>query len=1515
MKSTVVSVMIAVLSGTSAVACVGEGASAPLGDETTDEVASALPANWGLYPYPVKMTTGGGEIDTTAAGPTITWKGSLTDLMAADAYADCVASDWLPWWDGYPLTDGYLSYLGTKMNESIVAGVACSGVAPASGGLKAWSEWRHTAACNIDGGAQKAIRSYPRNAEAYQALFNSSSPGTPAFAAVHELGVAEINLCMAQRLRETMSTAPGLLMEEQDMREALAVLRERSQVAMLQYSALAVALTHGAPSADETTRFNANSALYGSAQPVYPLEDFGVRLGVDDKMKQLGSDFAAAIDLHSRATLELGQYLARSASARSPWSASTMTPVKNAWAKGSWRERMLRLFYGGDPLGPTFGEAGSSAPAETSSLWRVYPAEILPQALTRYVENDNRSPQVDELLHYAKRADAVNVDYATAEYPMDSAISMYRAVEASFRHPECTAQQPAISCVELAWEADIPDPITEGDQCEVYQKRRLTIDHAQSLLRRLAQAMPAPWLGSSKGVLNFSGSHSLRTSPSGTDWYHFAPTFKVIQQTPLERAAPYLRGHHLPTRSDGAVLGSYQGFVTAPIDGDLGQPVTPNDAVFSSTAMRTLGAVSAQAVARDALFTALRQASENPASSSIAAFTTAANAASGVSRAAIGDISVSVRPVYQLYNEVAQEHAALNGSMQWNVRVQVPTGTPAPTILIAPDASSEAYMAMQDASFVAFDGTSRSSILASGSTQTLSPSDVEYAASGARYRFQVDTPGAWVFLVQAGEEPGAERYIPLLEIRADGSNGLPLWTTPHPLFGFPYSTEGRWFASGGAMNELVDQTWRVQIEDWSKPAYDAFGIRTNWFPPTSAELFGGAPGQSAQSFYSQQSQSAAAFAQARLQTAVSQLIQEQADEEMLDASRQRAELVAGNEVLALCGPMPRSQCEAGLRAQPLLLKSLVGHFDCPFTPCAANAVKFVDVYNGYLNSVVAYDGGRSKQISIPQAVAEALAYLPSYSEYAGGVLQTDFITLWRTIDGLRRASADATAAIEAKLAQGLVAQAELDAAGGAVELHCNTYARERAVSASISYNVELDLRDELVDPYGDYVGTATINFGPIYAQREACEQAALAVGPAVARSASLANELWLTMSQQVSSIRAQVAEIAIAAAAVSRHATETRLRIAESNLDANLAQAGMKTRIGTYRRFYSADLREAVKAIESARLSAVLARRATESRLVVDLSTMLAPELGGIAPASWSDTIYRSDLAPLPEMGMTVVGSQVGAAVGVSPVFSTSIVADYVAKLERFSSTYFGFGRNASVEPSQTNVINLPAPNAKRWDDVVGGYVLDPESFGWEFQCAGSDPWFVNPAIGEPELIEPYTLSSACGGAPPVRARRRFSLDGWGRLNSDEASVSVEDPFTSNFNVRWNHLAVNVGGPVKDCTGLPRSKCDPGAMFVPYDLRVTGGSWVTDFDGRWHTLATPVGKIESGQAAATYSYWTTPLSGQTASEVATFSKPEFVLRPVSGIYELELKGGPGIDFAQIEWLQLFVDYTYWVRQE
>jgi hypothetical protein len=75
------------------------------------------------------------------------------------------------------------------------------------------------------------------------------------------------------------------------------------------------------------------------------------------------------------------------------------------------------------------------------------------------------------------------------------------------------------------------------------------------------------------------------------------------------------------------------------------------------------------------------------------------------------------------------------------------------------------------------------------------------------------------------------------------------------------------------------------------------------------------------------------------------------------------------------------------------------------------------------------------------------------------------------------------------------------------------------------------------------------------------------------------------------------------------------------------------------------------------------------------------------------------------------------------------------------------------------------------------------------------------------------------------------------------------------------------------------------------------------------------GIIEHARSLAAERYLTNPLSSADRALIEPYVRHELRGRPLDGHYVLRLWEEPGVDFSQIEDVQLVLNYRYWTRNQ
>jgi len=350
----------------------------------------------------------------------------------------------------------------------------------------------------------------------------------------------------------------------------------------------------------------------------------------------------------------------------------------------------------------------------------------------------------------------------------------------------------------------------------------------------------------------------------------------------------------------------------------------------------------------------------------------------------------------------------------------------------------------------------------------------------------------------------------------------------------------------------------------------------------------------------------------------------------------------------------------------------------------------------------------------------------------------------------------------------------------------------------------------------------------------------------------------------------------------------------------------VRSRFGIRARYHNYDLWRARALTENARRLALAARRAIESRYVVDMSKMNSPEPFVDSPSAWADTVFASDLKPI-SIGLTPSPT---AGTGIY----TNVVKDYVSNLSLFLDG-FPVRRPSATVNSDAEVIQISAPAAQVVSSLYGvAYnYIDPGSTGWSFYCDYNSTWISDADIAKFSTTAPsWTLATSCNGGPPSQARLEFNLDPWGRPTGSIANP----PYTSRYNVRLGALAVNlVGSGIRSCQKASDPATCYAEPFIRYDLKQVGPAWVTSFDQDLRSLDIARAVVESGKALATEEWLDPVTNGFNRPDVLNVARPEFQGRPIGGAWELTLRLTPDVNVERISRIQLLVQTSYWVREQ
>jgi len=194
----------------------------------------------------------------------------------------------------------------------------------------------------------------------------------------------------------------------------------------------------------------------------------------------------------------------------------------------------------------------------------------------------------------------------------------------------------------------------------------------------------------------------------------------------------------------------------------------------------------------------------------------------------------------------------------------------------------------------------------------------------------------------------------------------------------------------------------------------------------------------------------------------------------------------------------------------------------------------------------------------------------------------------------------------------------------------------------------------------------------------------------------------------------------------------------------------------------------------------------------------------------------------------------------------------------------------------------------------------------WDYEC---------------EYLCPEGFAESCVD-PSAGERGRVSCFWETHFHVDQDRIDRGEQFpngglaSGNFNYRHGTLAVNlVGVGVRDCAGTDNPSACYASGSVPFSLRHDGPFWVRNHAGEQYAAPHYTGTIQHGRALAAERYLTNPLASADRGLLADYWRTEFRGRTLAGSYTLRIYDSPGLQWQNLEDVQLVLDYGYWTRFE
>jgi hypothetical protein len=1036
-------------------ACSGGDASG-VSHEGVANVAEALSASGIPFPLP------------TLEAKDSAWDGSLVDLMVVDTWATCGFVDKRPEPINHKLVDPgdiYLDNLIGRAGQIMGSYVNTrpAGSPPLSPyALGQWLSYRNDAQWNRNRSTGQLMSAAlkPRLLANYALILPDPNFADALPQANESVSLAAMNACIAQGVRSLSLGGDMLTLTEAEQIQALEVVRERSQIALLEYASIfnAIAAPAAAVPTTKVSKWQAVAAIQAWAAKV-PTDADSV-LKKKTSMAAWVNDFAAMVQLHLAATSDLADLFTRSAAAKSPRGGAAVNGPVEQWGAGSWRQRLLALLYGGDPLAaeadgsaPWANMVGNNAPGmlldKTVRLADPWPT----RAELPYFTVESKDPHVAQMFALARGYDALRVLVPSADGSVDietSAEQMYRAVEARLRTEKCDTLTATNTC-QVFTASDIPawSPsagATPIDTYTLFNSFGITKDHARVATRLLDEYTPM----TGAAAIHFIGG----TTTDSTKAWRIVP--KDVDQVPralaeiaplFERYAPY----RIPATVDPNVLRSHNEQATNlqwfRIGDDQGLAAGGNFA----EAMRTFGAIPTISLTRDVL-------RRIPGSSAAPAeLKTPLSAVSdgliGTLDAAIGQYSTRMTPVETSTSyDWSNSNSQLQGlpvtterlqkrdivlspfklSASWSIDVDVSpdntfftadTGVTYDVIPIKNDPSAYA-LALSSLAKRLSDGKGIADLVADAVAQ------------------KTNASATFTAPVQGSSVPGvlhAELSLPVEKLtgappltwtiivrksvkKADGTAGALIGYVPitgaTPVYAWQFNSVAKrvgelapvlayQFAGGGSLGRLATQAWTVQRSNPSQPAYDGFGLPYTWVPAADATAFGSQPGDSVMTYFLRNARDAAAQATDAVRTAIESSARAQQATLDQQAAQARSKLVMQQETARLCG------AAAGSRSCVPTVKRV--NLSWAWTPLHGDVWQGVSDPGAYCDTAQgASDPSRVRQLdcfaralirrtmtSVPVSgpvIPEMYSSrAPTFDQYAGGEIQTVLIDQWSAV--------------------------------------------------------------------------------------------------------------------------------------------------------------------------------------------------------------------------------------------------------------------------------------------------------------------------------------------------------------------------------------------------------------------------------------------------------------------------------------------------------------------------------------
>ena len=186
------------------------------------------------------------------------------------------------------------------------------------------------------------------------------------------------------------------------------------------------------------------------------------------------------------------------------------------------------------------------------------------------------------------------------------------------------------------------------------------------------------------------------------------------------------------------------------------------------------------------------------------------------------------------------------------------------------------------------------------------------------------------------------------------------------------------------------------------------------------------------------------------------------------------------------------------------------------------------------------------------------------------------------------------------------------------------------------------------------------------------------------------------------------------------------------------------------------------------------------------------------------------------------------------------------------------------------------------------------------------------------EYYCPDGFGGTCGERPLERSLQRCFYETEFTISLPQIErgelMSSGSLALGNFNYRIDTLSLNlVGSNVRDCTGADQPSTCESSSFVPYSLRHGPPFRIRNYWGDVFSSSLYIGNIEHAKALAAERFLSNPVASSDQAALAEYTREEFRGRPLEGTYRLRLYDVDGLNWANLEDVQIALRYRYWTH--